>query len=156
VKQPLGADLVIPALALAFAGYFLVSIADLAWEAKANGVLIGVILIVLVIAQIARVALQVARGQGSLATDPLWRPRDALASRLGLVAITVLFIATLQWLGVTLGLFLAMLAALWISGVRRRAALVWIPLVVAASIYLLFIVLLQSELPHGPIEKLLS
>ena len=37
MKKPLGADLVIPALALGFAAYFFVSIADLAWEAKANG-----------------------------------------------------------------------------------------------------------------------
>jgi hypothetical protein len=37
-KAPLGADLVIPALALGFAIYFFFSIADLVWEAKANGV----------------------------------------------------------------------------------------------------------------------
>ncbi len=44
MKKALGADLVIPALALSFAAYFFVSIADLAWEAKANGVVIGGIL----------------------------------------------------------------------------------------------------------------
>ncbi len=33
---PLGADLVIPGLALCFTVYFYVSIADLAWEAKEN------------------------------------------------------------------------------------------------------------------------
>ena len=36
MKKPLGADLIIPALALGFAAYFFVSIADLAWEAKAS------------------------------------------------------------------------------------------------------------------------
>jgi hypothetical protein len=40
--------------------------------------------------------------------------------------------------------------------VRSRAALVVLPLVVAAAAYLLFIALLQSEFPRGPIEKLLS
>jgi hypothetical protein len=155
-RPPLGADLVIPGLALAFAVYFLGSIADLAWEAKANGVMIGIILILLVAVQVARIALAVARGQGSLAADPLWLPREAFVRRLGLVAVTVLFIATLEWLGLTLGLALAMLAALWISGVRNRAALIWIPLIVAASVYLLFIAVLQSEFPHGPIEKILS
>jgi hypothetical protein len=155
-RAPLGADLVIPGLALAFAAYFLVSIADLAWEAKTNGVLIGVLLIVLVAAQLARIALKVIRGEGNLRADVLLLPRDVLVRRLGLVGITVVFIATLHWLGVTLGLLLAMFAALWVSGVRSRAALVWIPLVVAASVYLLFIALLQSDLPHGPLEFVLA
>jgi hypothetical protein len=155
-RPPLGADLVIPGLALAFAVYFLFSIADLAWEAKANGVLIGVILFVLIAAQLTRITLQIVRGEASLRADPLLEPRDVLVRRIGLVAVTVLFIATLGWLGVTLGLLLAMFAALWVCGVRSRAALIWIPLVVAASVYLLFIVVLQSDLPHGPIEKLLS
>ena len=155
-RAPLGADLVIPGLALAFAAYFLVSIADLAWEAKTNGVLIGVLLIVLAAAQLARIALKVIRGEGNLRADVLLLRRDVLVRRLGLVGITVVFIATLNWLGVTLGLLLAMFAALWVSGVRSRAALVWIPLAVAASVYLLFIALLQSDLPHGPLEFVLA
>jgi hypothetical protein len=158
VKQrpPLGADLVIPALALVFAIYFLISIAELAWEAKANGVMIGVILIVLIAAQLARVGLQLARGEARLGADVLLQPRDVLLRRVGLVAVTIAFIATLNWLGVTLGLLLSMFAALWVSGVRSRKALVWIPLAVAASVYLLFIALLQSDLPHGPVEALLA
>jgi hypothetical protein len=155
-RPSLGADLVIPGLALAFAAYFLVSVAGLAWEAKANAVLIGVILIVLIAAQLTRIALRVARGEASLAADVLLQPRDVRARRVGLVAVTIAFIATLNWLGVTLGLLLAMFAALWVSGVRGRVALVCIPLVVAASVYLLFIVVLQSELPHGPVESIMT
>ena len=48
-NKSVGADAVIPALAAAFAAYFFVDIADLAWEAKANGVLIGTILVVLIV-----------------------------------------------------------------------------------------------------------
>jgi hypothetical protein len=155
-KPPLGADLVIPALALAFAIYFLVSIADLAWEAKANGILIGTVLIGLIAVQLLRIGLQLARGEASLRADPLWLPRGTLAQRVALVAVTALFIGTLHWLGLTLGLLLAMFASLRIMGVRKRAVLIWLPLAVAASAYLLFIFLLQSDIPHGPIEKLLS
>jgi hypothetical protein len=155
-RRPAGADLVIPGLALAFAVYFLLSIADLAWEAKANGVLIGVILLVLIAMQLGRIGLAVARGHDSLRADSLLEPREVLLRRLGLVAVTVLFIATINWLGVTLGLLLAMLAALRVSGVRSGKALFWIPLLVAASVYLLFIVALQSDLPHGPVEMLLA
>ena len=57
MKKALGADLVIPALALGFAVYFFVSIADLAWEAKANGVVIGGVLVVLILVQVVRIGI---------------------------------------------------------------------------------------------------
>jgi hypothetical protein len=155
VKKALGADLVIPALALGFAAYFFVSIADLAWEAKANGVVIGGILVGLIAIQLVRVTLRVLHGEASLKFNLLWEPRDALGKRVGMVLVTVAFIATLNWFGLTLGLLLALFAALWIMGVRGKP-LVILPAAVALAAYLLFVVLLQSDIPHGPIERLLS
>ena len=155
-RTPRGADLVIPALALAFAVYFFFSIASLGWEAKANGVLIGSILVVLVAFQLILTIKEVVQGRASLGMHALWLPREALAKRLGLVLITVVFIATLKWLGLTLGLYLALLAALYMMGVRNRIALVCVPLAIAVAAYLMFILLLQSDFPHGPVEKLLA
>jgi Tripartite tricarboxylate transporter TctB family len=155
-KTPLGADLVIPLLALGFAIYFFWSITDLAWEAKANGVVIGAALIALVVLQVARIALGVARGEGDLRTDPLWQPRDVLLKRLGMVAVTVAFILLLQVLGLTLSLFAAMAVALWLMGVRRIPVVLGIAFAVAAAAYLLFIAVLDAGFPHGFIEKLLS
>ncbi|MDQ5848862.1 MAG: tripartite tricarboxylate transporter TctB family protein [Pseudomonadota bacterium] len=155
MRSPLGADLVIPALALGFAAYFFISIADLAWEAKANGVVIGGVLVLLIAVQLARTGLQLRRGEGDLSLRPLWEPREAASKRIGMVIITVLFIATLKWLGLTLGLLLALLASLWLMGVRKPVPLVVVPVGVAAAAYLLFIALLQSDIPHGPLEALL-
>lgn len=155
MKKPLGADLIIPALALGFAAYFFVSIADLAWEAKANGMVIGSILIVLIAAQLVRIALQVAKQKADLGFSPVWEPRDALGKRVGMVLITVAFIATLDWLGLTLGLLLALFAALWIMGARGKTLAI-VPFAVALAAYLLFVALLHSDIPHGPIERLLS
>ena len=155
MKNPLGADLVIPALALGFAVYFFISIADLAWEAKANGVVIGGILVLLIALQLVRTALALLRRHATLGFDAIWAPREALGKRIGMVLITVLFIATLKWLGLTLGLFLSLLAALWVMGARGKP-LVIIPVAVSAAAYLLFVVLLHSDIPHGPIERLLS
>jgi len=155
-KAPLGADLVIPALALGFASYFFWSIADLAWEAKANGVVIGAALVGLVALQIVLIALQVAKGKGDLRADPLWQPSDVLGKRVGMVLVTVAFIAALQLLGLTLSLLLAMAAALVVMGVRKLSTVLWISLAVAAAAYVLFIAILDSSFPHGPIEKLLS
>jgi hypothetical protein len=155
-KAPLGADLVIPLLALGFAIYFFWSIADLAWEAKANGVVIGGVLIALVVAQVARIALAVVQGRGDLRTEPLWQPRDVLGKRVGMVLVTVAFILLLQVLGLTLSLFLAMVAALLLMGVRRVPIVLGVSLAVAAAAYLLFIALLDAGFPHGLIEKIFS
>jgi hypothetical protein len=155
-RTPLGAELVIPALAAAFAVYFLFSVAGLAWEAKANGVIIGSVLLFLIALQTLRMGLQLYRGEAQRALGGLIAPRDALARRVGMVTLTVAFIATLPWLGLTLGLALSVFAGLWIMGVRRRSALVALPLAIAAAAYLLFIALLQSDMPHGPIERLLA
>ncbi len=154
-RPSLGADLVIPALALAFAVYFFFSIADLAWEAKANGTIIGSILVLLVLVQVVRIGLGFYRGSGRFDFEPLLAPRDALGKRAGLVLITLAFIFTLQWFGLTLGLLLALLASLWIMGVRGKPLYI-IPVVVAALAYLLFVALLQTDIPHGPIERLFS
>jgi hypothetical protein len=155
VRKPLGADLVIPALALGFAAYFFVSIADLAWEAKANGMVIGGILVLLIAIQLARIAIRVVKGRASLGLSGLWEPREVLGKRVGMVLVTIAFIATLSWLGLTLGLLLSLFAALWIMGARGKALAI-IPVVVAAAAYLLFVYLLQSDIPHGPIERLFS
>jgi hypothetical protein len=155
VKTPRGADLVIPALALGFAIYFFVSIADLAWEAKANGMVIGGVLVLLVAIQAVRTGIEIARGQANFGFGPLLEPREVWGKRVGMVAITVAFIATISFLGLTLGLLLALFAALWIMGARGKV-LVILPLAVSAAAYLLFVALLNSDIPHGPIERLLS
>lgn len=154
--EPLGADLVIPALALAFAAYFFVSIDDLAWEAKANGVIIGWTLVALVAAQLVRIVVRVAGGRADLGFHALLQPRDAFAKRLGLMAITIAFIATLKWLGVTLGLFLGLLASLYLLGIRKRKVLVGVSAVTSAVVYILFIAILDSAFPHGPIERAIA
>ena len=156
MKNPLGADLVIPALALSFAAYFFWSIAELAWEAKANGVIIGTALVVLTLAQVLRIALRVAKGEASLAAAPLWQPADVLGKRIGMVLVTIAFIALLQVLGLTLALLLAMASALVVMGVRKPLTVLWISAAVAALAYVLFIAVLDAAFPRGVIEKLLS
>ena len=150
---PLGADLVIPLIALAFVAYFFVDIRGLEWEAAANGVIIGTALVALIAAQIARIAWQVAKKRATLSTRPLWEPREVMGKRLGMVAVTIAFIVTLPWMGLTLGLFVWLAAALWIMGIRRPGRLAAIAGAVAVSAYLLVILALDSDFPHGPVEK---
>jgi hypothetical protein len=151
-----GADLVIPALALAFVAYFFVSTAELAWEAKANAVVIGTVLLILTIMQVVRIVFRVARRQAGLGMAVLWEPRDVVWKRVGMVAVTAVFIAALPWLGLTLSLWLGMLAALWIMGLRRPRILVLLPLATAGFCYALFIAVLDAGFPRGPLEALLG
>ena len=155
-KTPLGADLIIPGLALCFTVYFYFSIADLVWEAKANGMLIGAVLVVLIGMQLVRIGMKVAQGKGGLSFDRVLSPRDALPKRVGLVLLTVAFIIALPWLGLTLSLLLAMVAALYLMGVRKRSLLIWPSLGVAGSAYLMFVAFLGSDIPHGPVERLIA
>lgn len=154
--SPLGADLIIPLLAAGLTIYFLVNTAGLVWEARANGTVIGVALLFLVAVHFVRVALAVRRRQGSLGFGSLVETSIVQAQRVGLIAVVALFIAALPWIGTTLALFLAMLASMLILGVRDPRALIGISLAVAAAVYVLFIVLLQSRLPVGPFEALLG
>ena len=73
-----------------------------------------------------------------------------------MVLVTIAFIALLQVLGLTLSLFLSMAAALWLMGVRRTWVIFAIAFGVAASAYLLFILVLDAGFPHGLVEKLRS
>jgi len=154
-RVALGAELVIPVLALAFAAYFLVSTADLEWEAKANGVIIGGALLVLLAVQFVRSAIAFKRGKADLSFAPLLAPADALRKRLGMLAITIALVATVPWLGLGLGLFLALSAALLLMGVRGVGHALLVAFAVAATATLLFTVALESNLPRGPVENLL-
>jgi hypothetical protein len=154
-KKAYGADLVIPALALAFTIYFLVSIAGLEWEAKANGLFVGWLLIALVAVQAVRIGIGYARGQGDFSFAPLVAPRAAMKKRLGMMGITIAFVAAVPWLGLGLGLFLALAAAFAVMGVRGRRHIVVVALVAAVVCAVLFNAVLDTGLPRGPVENLI-
>jgi hypothetical protein len=154
-RVALGAELVLPVLALAFAAYFLVSTAELQWEAKANGVIIGGLLVLLLLLQFVRSAIAYLRGRADFSFAPLWQPRDVFYKRLGMMAITIALVATVPWLGLGLGLFLSLAASLIMMGVRGYGHALLVAFLVALSCSVLFTVVLDSGLPRGPVEHLL-
>lgn len=157
VERPaLGADLIIPALAVAFTTYYLIGTAILTWEAKPNGVIVGVILYALVAVQVARVCLRVGRGEATLGFGDLFDLTTPQKRRIALVVITALFILALPWLGVSTSLFLALFASMWVLGERDWRVLIGVALLTTATVYLLFITFLQTRLPTGPAEMLIE
>lgn len=152
----LGADLVIPAMAAAFTIYFLVDSADLVWEARANGTAIGAILLALIAVQLVRMLIAWRAGAGTFSLGEFASLDSNQAKRVALLLILVVFVATIPWLGTTLGIFLVMLAAMWTLGMRALSRMAVIAFSTAAVVYLLFIALLQTRLPTGPVERLLA
>lgn len=152
--KALGADLVIPVLALGFTVYFFFSTRDLQWEARANGLIIGTALIVLAVAQLVRIAVAVARRGEGLGFATLLEPREALRKRLGMLAVTIAFVAALPWLGLGLGLFLALAASFAIMGVRPARHVLLVSFIITAVCWVLFTVALDIGLPKGPVESL--
>ncbi len=152
----LGADLIIPILAAGFTIYFLASSSDLVWEARANGTVIGVVLLALIAVELFRIFVQWRNGAGTFRMGEITTWDANQAKRLWLILILCVFIYTIDWLGTTLGLFFTMLASMWVLGVRNIRSLLTISFITAATVYILFIAILETRLPPGPVEQLLA
>ena len=150
-----GADLVIPVMAVALALYFIGSTTDLNREARLTGWGIGIVLIALCAVQFALMAFRLKRGAITLRLGEIVANTQHNRRRLALVAGLVLFIATIGWIGTTPGLFLTVMGGLWVMGVRRPAQLLGIAGGTAATVFVVFILLLGSRLPRGPVEHVL-
>jgi hypothetical protein len=155
-RQAIGADLVIPILAVAFTLYYFSTIWDLGWEAKANGLTIGTILLLLVGILLARTVLRTKRGEATLGMGRLLQPLESQGRRLGLIVTITAFILVLPWLGLTLAIFCFMCATMLVLGVRKPLPLLVTAFSVAAGGYVGFIVVLNTRFPHGPVENLLT
>jgi cell division protein FtsW (lipid II flippase) len=105
---------------------------------------------------LGRLVLGFRRGEARLGFGDLLERSPVQAQRVGLLLILVVFIALVPWLGTTLGVFLSLLALMLTLGVRSWRRLLLISLAVATTVYLLFMLLLQSRLPSGPVEEALG
>lgn len=154
--KALAADLVIPVVAVAFTVYFFYSTRELGWEARANGLIIGAMLVVLGVVQVARVAMDFVRRRGTFTFGPLVMPPDVFRKRIGLLAITIAFVATLPWLGLGIGLFTAMAASFALMGVRPLGRVLKVSAIITVVCWIGFVVVLDIGLPQGPLEMLYS
>lgn len=152
---PSGADVIIPVLAVGLALYFIGSTTDLTREARITGWMIGFVLIALCMGQFAVMAVRLRRGDITMRLGEIVANNRFNRQRLALVALLVLFIATIGWVGTTPGLFLTVFGGLWVMGVRKPAQLLGIAGGTAATVFVVFILLLGSRLPRGAVEHLL-
>lgn len=154
-RAPVGAELIIPALAVGFTAYYFWTVQELAWEAKANGIVIGAILLVLVALLGLRIGLAVARGEARLGVT-LGGQAQANRLRLALLALTVAFIVVLPVLGTVIALALMLFAAMWLLGARHWPTLLGVSLVTPLLVWAGLIVAIGTRFPLGPFERAMA
>lgn len=152
-KAALGADLIIPLIGSSLAIYYLLQTAELDWEAKSAGLFVGTVLLALCAVQLLRTIVAVVRGEATLGFGELIANTQHNRQRLALLLLVALFIATITWTGTTLGLFLLLIASMWVMGVRQPRHLLGVAFCTSAVVYLMLIYLLDTRLPRGIIEK---
>jgi hypothetical protein len=154
--EPVGADFIIPILGSALTIYYLVTTRGLVWEARATATFVGGILLVLSAVQLGRLVVRLAAGRGSWSLGDIVADTFHNRQRLALLVLVALFIATIEWVGTTLGLFLLLNGCMLVLGVRKPVTLLAVSTITSAVVYVLLIYLLESRLPPGPIERLIA
>lgn len=155
-RKGIGADLILPLMAAAYAVYYLYTVADFPWEAQMMGIFIAIAIWLLVGLIVVRTALKVWRGEATLRATGLTRPQSKLLLRSAFIGLTALSILLMPWLGFTLAVMLFLLSGMLLLGVSEVKPLVIIPLTAGSVGYLLFIAALDTRLPYGPVEMLLQ
>jgi len=152
-KKHIGAELVIPGLALAFTLYYFTTIIDVPWTAQVSAFFVGSILIVCIIVFAVRSFIQVHRGKADLGLGPLLAPVNYIPKRLILLALTIGYIFFIQWGGCTLTSFVFLcLSMLTLNNGRRKGLIVGLSAVLSLSGWLLFVVAFETRFPEGPFE----
>lgn len=155
-REPLAADFIIPLLACGLAVYYLATTTDLVWEARAAGVAVGVPLIAMCVFHLGRTLYRIAQGSGSFSGGDMFADTLFNRQRAALIVLVALFIAALPLTGTTLGLFILLIASMWVLGVRSIRVLVTVAATTCAAVYVLLLYLVSSRLPHGPVEWLIA
>jgi hypothetical protein len=155
-REPLAADFIIPLMGCGLAGYYLATTTDLVWEARAAGVAVGVPLILMAVFHMGRTIYRIMQGRGSFSAGEMFADTPFNRQRLALIVLVSLFIAALPFTGTTLGLFILLVASMWVLDVRSIPMLVTIAGATCAAVYVLLLYLLNSRLPQGPVEWLIA
>jgi hypothetical protein len=152
---PIGQELIIPALAVGFTAYYFWTVQELAWEAKANGVVIGGILLLLVALLLLRVFWRLLHRQATLRVSLGGDPATNRV-RLALMALMVAFLVVLPLLGTSLSLGLLLFAGMWLLGGRHWPSLIAVSVITPLLVWATLIVGLGTRFPLGPFEHLMA
>lgn len=154
-RKPLGQELIIPLMALGFTAYYFWTVQELAWEAKANGIIIGTVLIGLVAILLLRLGLRLARGGASLRISLGGDPATN-RMRMAMIGLVTAFLLALPLLGTTISLSLMLFAGIWLLGGRHWPTLIGVSVLTPLLVWATLIYGLGTRFPAGPFERAMA
>ena len=154
-RKPVGQELIIPLMAVGFTAYYFWTVQELAWEAKANGIIIGALLVGLVGILLLRVGLRVARGEASLRISLGGDPATD-RMRLGMIGLVAAFLLALPILGTTISLALMLFAGMWLLGGRHWPTLIGVSVLTPFLVWATLIYGRGTRFPAGPFERAMA
>jgi len=151
--RSIGSELIIPLMAFCFTIYYFVTIINAPWTAQVAAFIVGTILILLVIAFVAKSIKTIIAGEGDLDFTSLVSPKHLLPKRLIILGLTLTFIFLVPHLGFTLTTFFFLsLAMMVLGGFKKKRFIVLLSAVLSLGGYFLFIVAFETRFPAGPFE----
>lgn len=152
--RPIGGELVIPVLAVAFTLYFVSTILDSPWTAQVNAFMIGGVLLILCLIFFIRAALALRGGEARMSFATLFNRDDWTSGRVGLAATTLAYAVLIDWGGFTLTTFLFLAVSMAILNHGRRLGLITlISAIMALGGWALFIWAFDTRFPRGWFEE---
>lgn len=155
-RRPVGADLILPICAVAYAIYYVYSVREFPFEAQISGLLLAGLLGLLSALYFLRVAIGVARRRYSLAAGAWLGPRASILPRFVFMLLIVAYILAVPWLGFTLTTFAFLAASFLVLGARPIGRAIAVAALAALGGWLFFIMLLGTRFPTGPFEWAVS
>lgn len=153
----LGADLVIPVLAVVFTLYFFSTIWNSPWTAQVSAFALGGILLLVCLLYFIRVAGQYRRGEGRFTFTNLVNYEDIRTGRLALLLTTLGFCWFIDDLGFTLTAFLFLWTSMAALGRFKRLGLVTLlSALMSLGGWAVFIWAFDTRFPRGWFETMMQ
>lgn len=156
-------ELIIPALALVFAIYYLTTITEVPWIAQASAMLVSALLLLSIMAFAVRTVFRIKAGREYLgfsdALGDLRKNSGVNTKRAILFVLTVLYVLLMPWLGFSLATFLLIFCGIIVLSNGKMASVVrafLVALMCTVVGYISFIHIFKTRFPFGPIENLIK
>ena len=165
-KKHIGADLVIPAVAVIFTLYYFSTIINwpwnpderyISWTAQVSAFFIGSVLIALIAAFAIYKFMEIRQGKADLGFQRLTEPFSFMPTRAGLFALTISYIFFVDWGGFTITTFIFLGAAmLLLNRGRNWKFILALSVVLSVGGYFLFVYAFEVRFPKGPFEIMMA
>ena len=154
-------DCIIPAVALAFAIYYLTTITEVPWISQASAIFVSCLLLLSIIAFVIRTTWRVRRQQETLrlqgSFQDLFGYMPTSARRIALLALVIAYVWVIESLGFTLTTFIFVFAAIvLLSSLANWKKALTISLSCSIIGYVVFIYFFKPRFPSGLIEDWLK